>query len=100
MIPVGLRYWFGRGGVVDVNVDDEEEEGVVFTAAPEDEEEEDEILAVGPSRGVPKPGEQLDGDDSDEYEDDDDDLILEAGPAIPLLPKDDQQHTEGSARWA
>ncbi|KAJ7158918.1 hypothetical protein C8R46DRAFT_906811 [Mycena filopes] len=102
MIPVGLRYWFGRGGAVDVNVDDEEEEGVVFAVAPEEEEEEDEILAVGPSRGVPKPGEEgpLDGEDSDEYEDDDDDLILEAGPAIPLLPKDDQQRTEGSGRWA
>ncbi|KAJ6494654.1 hypothetical protein C8R47DRAFT_1116676 [Mycena vitilis] len=89
MIPVGLRYWFGKRGTV-VNVDDEEEEEGAEAVADEDEEEEDEILAVGPRREAPKPGDEagqrlLDDDElEDEYEDDDDDLILEAGPAIPL----------------
>ncbi|KAJ6577231.1 hypothetical protein B0H19DRAFT_1118777 [Mycena capillaripes] len=94
MIPVGLRCWFGKRGTV-VNVDDdEEEEGGAETTVlggaedDDDEEEEDEILAVGPPpQGTPKPGEE----DDDEYEDDDEDLILEAGPAIPLLAKDDQR---------
>ncbi|KAJ7931361.1 hypothetical protein B0H13DRAFT_2308528 [Mycena leptocephala] len=96
MIPVGLRYWFGRG-TVNVDADEGEEEAAEGTALgeEEEEEEEDEILAVGPPRETPKPGEEggrrlLDDDElEDEYDDDDDDLILEAGPAIRLLPKDD-----------
>jgi co-chaperonin GroES (HSP10) len=97
MIPVGLRYWFGRG-TVNVDADEGEEEAAEGTALgeeEEEEEEEDEIFAVGPPRETPKPGEEggrrlLDDDElEDEYDDDDDDLILEAGPAIRLLPKDD-----------
>ncbi|KAJ7274553.1 hypothetical protein B0H12DRAFT_1066584 [Mycena haematopus] len=97
MIPVGLRYWFGKRGTV-VNVDDDEDEGAgaettAIQGEEDEDEEEDEILAVGPpAHVVPKPGED-DEEFEDEYEDDDDDgdLILEAGPAIPLLPKDNQR---------
>lgn len=114
MIPVGLRYWFGRGGVVvDPDAEEEEDEATVFVAGDEGDEEEDdeedEILAVGPpAHETPKPGEEagrrlLDDDplayDDDQYSDDDD-IILEAGPAIPLLSKDDDAHAAGgSARW-
>ncbi|KAJ7178625.1 hypothetical protein C8R43DRAFT_1084503 [Mycena crocata] len=82
MIPVGLRYWFGRGATVD-----EDEEVVVTLDDEEDDEEDDEILEMGPPpHEVPKPGEEagrplLDNSD-DEYEDDDEDVILEAGPSI------------------
>ncbi|KAJ6544835.1 hypothetical protein DFH09DRAFT_1040805 [Mycena vulgaris] len=84
MIPVGLRYWFGRGGVV---VTEEEED--------DEDEDEDEIIAMGPPRRqAVKTGDEarrplLDEDsDEDEY-DDDDDLILEAGPAIANKDSDD-----------
>ncbi|KAJ7127165.1 hypothetical protein C8R44DRAFT_874237 [Mycena epipterygia] len=98
MIPVGLRYWFGRSGVVAVNVEEEEGEGVL---QEDDEEEEDEILAMGPPHEVAKPGEEagrrLLDDESDEEEDSDDDLILEAGPALTV--KDDDERASGSGRW-
>jgi hypothetical protein len=98
MIPVGLRYWFGRGGVV-VNSDEEEEEGaVVFEQGEEDEDDEDEILAVGPRQERPKAGEEEGQallDDEYDSDDDDEDIILEAGPAITL--KDTV--AESSARW-
>lgn len=99
MIPVGLRWWFGKRGVEAPAADEDGEggageEGVPLVFDAEEEEDEDEdgdrILAVGP-RVVPKPGEAMDDEDEgeDEYDDDDDDdLILEAGPAIRLLPKD------------
>ncbi|KAJ7674182.1 hypothetical protein B0H17DRAFT_1082459 [Mycena rosella] len=80
MIPVGLRYWFGRGGVV-VNADEEEEESAV-AAKPGDE------------AGRPLLDDES---DEDEYGDDDDDVILEAGPAIAI--KDDGERAEGEARW-
>ncbi|KAJ7475674.1 hypothetical protein FB451DRAFT_1244199 [Mycena latifolia] len=102
MIPVGLRYWFGRGGVVAA-ADEEEEEGAeVPVPGDEEEDEEDEILAMGPRQEVAKPGDEagqplLDEEyDEDEYEDDDDDLILEAGPAIAL--KDDDEQGSRQAR--
>ncbi|KAJ7104307.1 hypothetical protein B0H15DRAFT_809420 [Mycena belliarum] len=88
MIPVGLRYWFGRGGVV-VTDDDEEGAEVPVLEGDEDEEEEDEILAMGPRHEAVKPGDEagrplLDSDSEDE--DDDEDLILEAGPALVQKP--------------
>jgi hypothetical protein len=91
MIPVGLRYWFGkRGTVVNVEDEEEEEEGVETTAIPgeEDGEEEDLVLAVGPPvHGLPK-----DSDDDESEDDlDDQDIVLEAGPAIALVPKDNQR---------
>ncbi|KAF8207575.1 hypothetical protein K438DRAFT_1962494 [Mycena galopus ATCC 62051] len=91
MIPVGLRYWFGKRGTV-VNVEDEEEDEEAETTAiqgdEDEDDEEDQILAVGPpAHAVPKD----DDEEFDEYEDDDEDVILEAGPAIPLLPKDDER---------
>lgn len=96
MIPVGLRYWF-RTKVHDV----EEQAGV--TVESEEayvDEPEDRILAVGPP-GVgllKKPGERLllrrEDDLESFYEDvdDDEDIILEAGPSIPdkVGNKDDQ----------
>ncbi|KAJ7494588.1 hypothetical protein B0H11DRAFT_908791 [Mycena galericulata] len=86
MIPVGLRWWFGKRGV-QAPADDEVEETPLVLGEEEEEEEEDIILAVGP-RVAPKLDDDED-DDEDEYDDDDDDdLILEAGPAIPLLSKD------------
>jgi uncharacterized membrane protein YdjX (TVP38/TMEM64 family) len=91
MIPVGLRYWFGRNGAVDVNADEDEE--VVQPVSGDDEDEdfdEDIILAVGPSHihtpkdGDDEAGRRLLGDDDsdlDEYDDEDDgDLVLESGP--------------------
>ncbi|KAJ7352595.1 hypothetical protein DFH08DRAFT_859369 [Mycena albidolilacea] len=91
MIPVGLRYWFGkRGTVVNVEDEEEEEEGVETTAIPgeEDGEEEDLVLAVGPPvHELPK-----DSDDDESEDDlDDQDIVLEAGPAIALVPKDNQR---------
>ncbi|KAH7928273.1 hypothetical protein BV22DRAFT_1005263 [Leucogyrophana mollusca] len=77
LIPVGLRYWFKReiASVADV------EQGV-----EELPEQEDEIVAVGPlPRGkkvTPAPLLQLSDEDSDEYSQDEEDVILEAGPAI------------------
>ncbi|KAJ7573923.1 hypothetical protein C8J56DRAFT_803763 [Mycena floridula] len=89
LIPVGLRYWFGRrvGPVVEPELVNEyqhiesEEDVTGF--------EEDRILAVGPdvpftvkhdSRN-PRLNDQ-DGYDYSDEEDDDQDVILEAGPAI------------------
>lgn len=78
MIPVGLRYWFGREVETVEDVEEGENEG------------EDPILAVGPppvnkfshNRPLLVRGEQ------DQYysseEDDDEDVILESGPAIDI----------------
>ncbi|KAJ7726042.1 hypothetical protein DFH07DRAFT_853229 [Mycena maculata] len=89
LIPVGLRWWFGKRGV-EVPGDEEEggaEEEMPLVGEEDEEEDEDRILAVGP-RVTPKPGDEDELSDEDEYDDDDDDLILEAGPAMPLLPKE------------
>lgn len=90
LIPVGLRYYFKRelASVHDVEepADDELER---------EEEGGDQILAVGP-RGPAKKGKisqlvLMDGNETDDfledYEDDEDeDIILEAGPAIVMKP--------------
>ncbi|KAJ3788048.1 hypothetical protein GGU10DRAFT_307820 [Lentinula aff. detonsa] len=106
MIPVGLRYWFKRGGVTaDIEGQDEDAPVSAITATPrsaangaiylydEEEDEEDEILAVGATRMANK---SKDADsrtqlltteeyiDEDGYssEDDDSDIILEAGSSL------------------
>lgn len=92
MIPVGLRYWF-RSKVRDTD----EETGVIvgseehYTDLPEDT-----ILAVGPPGVTKKPGERLLlrreddlGSFYDIEDDDDEDIILEAGPSIPDKNKDE-----------
>ncbi|KXN85858.1 Transmembrane protein 41B [Leucoagaricus sp. SymC.cos] len=93
MIPVGLRYWF-RTKVQDI----EGQAGLV-----EDVEggyrDEDEILAVGPPGAAgKKPGERLllrrEDDLESFYEDEEDeDIILEAGPSIPdkLVDVEDEE---------
>ena len=63
LIPVGLRYWFRKRGVV---------------SSPEDPREEDEEEEEGTALAKPTDNEEY----SDDEEDDDDDMILEAGPAI------------------
>lgn len=79
MIPVGLRYWFGRKVETVEDVEEEEEN-----------EEGDPILAVGPppvnkfSHNRPL---LVRGEDERSYsseEDDDEDVILESGPAIDI----------------
>lgn len=84
LIPVGIRYFFGRGVQVE-------------EAAPTEDENGDQILAVGPPV-VPKYAKNtrlvLIQDDDDEVfvpyedgdEDDDEDIILEAGPALVIKP--------------
>jgi uncharacterized membrane protein YdjX (TVP38/TMEM64 family) len=86
MIPVGLRYWFRREGVV---VSEEEEEELAETGELLDGSEgEDEILAAGPRQTGKKKrtaGERGFGSEpvySSSEEDDDGDVILEAGPSI------------------
>lgn len=70
MIPVGLRYWF-RGEAS--NVEDGEESRLLVES---EEEEDEEIMSVG--RTGKKDGENEESSDEDE----DSDLILEAGPDI------------------
>ncbi|KAJ4479973.1 hypothetical protein J3R30DRAFT_3656916 [Lentinula aciculospora] len=106
MIPVGLRYWFKRGGVTaDLEGQDEDATGSALTPTPrnavdgavflydEEDEDEDQILAVGATRLANKSKDadsrtQLlaseDDVDDDDYtsEDDDGDIILEAGPSL------------------
>jgi len=97
MIPVGLRYWF-RGQVQRVAEEEEEELQVDDTAVLLGEEG-DMILAVGPPRVGKKvngmrvlvPDEEAYDDEEYDYEDDEDDdedVILEAGPVIPLKDND------------
>ncbi|KAJ7052511.1 hypothetical protein C8F01DRAFT_1221861 [Mycena amicta] len=74
MIPVGLRYWFGRGGNVDVTVqDDSEEQEPLVQENDEEDDDEDEILEVGPPEHPKSDSEEQDSDD---------DIILERGPDI------------------
>lgn len=80
LIPVGLRYWFGKR-VVSRPEDAAEEE---------DDNEEDPILAVGPTAvAKSKATAALDADDGYSDSDEDEDVILEAGPAI--VRKDDDE---------
>ncbi|GBE88482.1 oxalate transporter [Sparassis latifolia] len=83
MIPVGLRYYFKRElvAVVDVEAEAEAEER---TAA----QDGDLVLAEGPPTVVYKGKDAqlilIDDEESEEYsdEDSDEDVILEAGPAL------------------
>eukprot|EP00918_Siedleckia_nematoides_P041020 GHVU01089044.1.p1 GENE.GHVU01089044.1~~GHVU01089044.1.p1 ORF type:complete len:368 (-),score=25.53 GHVU01089044.1:79-1128(-) len=104
MIPVGLRFWFKRGGVT-ADVEGQDEDSPIDTPAPrsatdgavflydEEDEEEDQILAMGATRVANKTkdagsrtrllGPEDDMEDGDySSEDDDGDIILEAGPAL------------------
>ena len=91
MIPVGLRYWFRRE-VADLQVIEEE---------PGLEDEHilggDRILAVGPPGASKKVGttSPMEPYYDDESSDDDEDVILEAGPAIPVFKvvDDDEQES-------
>ena len=91
MIPVGLRYWFRRE-VADLQVIEEE---------PGLEDEHilggDRILAVGPPGASKKVGttSPMEPYYDDESSDDDEDVILEAGPAIPVFKVvvDDEQES-------
>lgn len=81
MIPVGLRYWFRRE--VDSVADGE----VALTPGGDEQsgDEEDQILAVGPPRTEHAKRQALlftDEDDRYSFEDDDGDIILEAGPDV------------------
>ncbi|KAL1756752.1 hypothetical protein FB107DRAFT_260675 [Schizophyllum commune] len=92
MIPVGLRYWFRRE-VADLQVI-EEEPGL------ENERilEGDRILAVGPPGASKKVGttSPMEPYYDDESSDDDEDVILEAGPAIPVFKVDDDDEQESA----
>ncbi|EGN98989.1 hypothetical protein SERLA73DRAFT_181761 [Serpula lacrymans var. lacrymans S7.3] len=84
LIPVGLRYYFKPqvASAVDVEQGPSEEDV--------EEEEEDQILAAGPSAPLnkaktPQLVNLLDEESEDDYEDEiDEDVILEAGPAIVI----------------
>ncbi|KAE9403577.1 hypothetical protein BT96DRAFT_936229 [Gymnopus androsaceus JB14] len=124
MVPVGLRYWFKRGGVIaDVEVQDEDEDlpsaatpirtprsaahgGAAFLYDEEDEEEEDRILAVGADhvankiKNADSRTRLLASEDDYSSEDDSDgDIILEAGPALDVelkSPKRLDARSDGS----
>lgn len=89
MIPVGLRYYFKRE---IANVADAEAEA---EAAEEVAEDGDRLLAEGPRldprKGKAQPLILLSDDESDlGSEDSDEDVILEAGPAL-IIKHDDPQ---------
>lgn len=97
MIPVGLRYFFKRelAAVADVEA---EAEGEAEHLA--DDGSSDVVLARGPQVGAHK-GKTTQlvmlSDDEDEYsdEDADEDIILEAGPALVVKPQDDTAPASG-----
>ncbi|KAF5392158.1 hypothetical protein D9757_001393 [Collybiopsis confluens] len=120
MVPVGLRYWFKRGGVtadVEGVPAQDPDVGVPHSAISadgsavflyDDDEEEDRVLAVGAPARLPN---KKDGSDSrtrlltdeledDEYssEDDDGDIILEAGPALQSPKPLDMQSNARDSR--
>ena len=82
LIPVGMRYYFKReiASVADVEQGELEEEFL--------DEGEDHVLAMGPRTRVKKsratPLVELSDEESDVYSEDEDDVILEAGPAIVI----------------
>jgi len=92
MIPVGLRYFFKRelASVNEVEPVTDIEAGVV--------EEEDRILEQGPrvDAGKMKVGTLIviddEGIDSGDF-DDDEDIILEAGPVIVIKPEDEDRQS-------
>ena len=82
MIPVGLRYWFRR----EVDKAQDETEDECDSAC----DGGDHVLAVGAMAGTRKEGTRTnEEEEEEEYEDDemeeeDEDIILEAGPSIPM----------------
>jgi len=101
MIPVGLRYWF-RGEVANVAAEEDEEEEELLQPGDLESEGEDRLLAAGPRQIGKKPERGFaNGSEysSDEEEDDDGDVILEAGPSIFDANKaKDAQASAGSSR--
>ncbi|EIN04952.1 hypothetical protein PUNSTDRAFT_92406 [Punctularia strigosozonata HHB-11173 SS5] len=123
LIPVALRYYFRaevesvqaveaeaevEGELLDAAVDEEAGERLVYE---DGDEGRDRIVQEGPrivgakDKGVPT-GElvMLDDDDDDEFDgflDDEEDIILEAGPAVVLKPEDvkasDEPHSPASS---
>lgn len=99
LIPVGLRYFFGRELASVQAVED------VGEGEAEEEAGEDQILAMGP-RAAPKYARDsrlvlIDDDEAEEFaeyedQDEDEDIILEAGPALVLKPDDaaSSSHTD------
>ncbi|KAI0671954.1 oxalate transporter [Trametes maxima] len=104
MIPVGLRYYFRRDVATVADVEAEAE-------AAEEEVEGDRLLAEGPrvdhGKGKAAPLILFSDDESELYTDEesDEDVILEAGPALiikhdgeqaahPQLPKPEEQPAE------
>lgn len=80
MIPVGLRYWF-RAEVADVAADDDDNQ--LLERGDIESEGEDRLLAAGPRQTGKKPGTEYSSDEDD----DDADVILEAGPSISQVDK-------------
>ncbi|THV03177.1 hypothetical protein K435DRAFT_817348 [Dendrothele bispora CBS 962.96] len=91
LVPVGLRYWF-RGQVADVEIgaEAEEVEEAELDLGP------DRTLVVGPRAAGNK--KQTPVSEEDEYTDfgsdsDDEDIILEAGPALTSATKSTVEHS-------
>lgn len=87
MIPVGLRYYFKRevASVADA-------EAAVEEAEQLEDGSGDTILASSPlddgTKGKTARLIVLDDDESDEFSDDESDVVLEAGPALIVKPDD------------
>nr|BAJ10704.1 oxalate transporter [Fomitopsis palustris] len=99
MIPVGLRYFFKRelATVVDVEAD------AASIAEQYRDDESDVILEQGPATG---PGKGKDAklislsDDEDDYDSDpDEDIILEAGPALVVKADEHMESTPDRREW-
>jgi|SRR6267154_3915661 len=96
LIPVGLRYYFKReiASVADVERGRLEEEFF--------QESEDRILAVGSRARVKKartaPLAELSDEETDVYSEDEDDVILEAGPAIVIKASEESAQQGDSSR--
>ncbi|KAL0954761.1 hypothetical protein HGRIS_003712 [Hohenbuehelia grisea] len=90
MIPVGLRYWFGKKVSVEVEQETDSDSAQIFIPM----DDEDVILAVGPRaqgnkfKDFGRRETELSDEEFDPYEDDDEDIILERGPPIEVKPKD------------
>jgi len=95
LIPVCLRYYFKReiASVADVEQGALEEEFL--------DDSEDHILAVGPRAQVKKsraaPLVDLSDEETDAYSEDEDDVILEAGPAI-VVKASEELGKQGDSR--
>ncbi|KAK7051101.1 hypothetical protein VNI00_005213 [Paramarasmius palmivorus] len=89
LIPVGLRYYFGRR-VPDVDQADSAELDEEITDAEVDTSG-DRILAVGPRAANKYKATVTTDEEYSDEEDDDEDIILEAGPALEV-PKTNNDH--------